>query len=827
MSVNSSYIILNGSDTLQQKQTAINRVDNALGKDQWVELLKKNSAILSPTESVVIMNDVSANLEFEFQLAGGTYDVDVRVIAPSANSDSGWYVLDSMPVPYCWQLGLGPTKYVTKIFTFNLLKGLSLVAGKHNLNLLYREPIGIIDVTFQNKDNTTEKVVMKAVDVVNKKSARKYKTSSKAVCDNKAYSSESNPSPSSFVIPTSSGIQPSAAELQASAPPVLVPMQAPPVIQFVPPTTTSGPVVVAPPSQVQYSTSMGPIVAAPSQPQVPTSPGPPPTTSAPLPLYEATGSYLYATDNFYVLVFAGNGTLKFNKQTKVNVVAVAGGGGGEGGMMEIIRQDQGVSLLNGGSGGEGGANIMCELTAGQYVQYNVVVGQKGASGAAGPIGSPGSPGGNGGNTILSVGGVNYIVCRGGAGGKNTSPQSSSYMADTTYVSNIQAGGVAQNAPGQGGVGGRPGVVETGRGARPGVPGTAGSNSATFNTPFTGVPPEIGNYVYTSYGGGGGGGGEGGSGGAGEGSGGNKYDNSIGQSATVYGGGGGGAVGRAVGGYGGSGVMIFFFPKSETSASSSYLTVTTVTPQQTTQVPLYMTTTISPLPFSGMIVWLVASTMATATSYTNWKNNAPSSTGDASNLGKLLPSAYNPTIFNGSPGLNLAAGNAVYTVQMPKNNSPTGLTVFIVFRPVSNNSTFVGLVSRNTDKYPAPFDMYNNIRAIGNGGGTPTTNYNFITSSVDLKKLAIDTNYLLVFRVAVSATKTSTVSEWLNGKPSTLSTNSVPVYGDSSTYFYIGSRADKATLFSGYIGEVVYYNRPLSDAEVSSATTYLNSKYKIF
>ena len=819
MSTNPKYIILNGTDTLEQKQTAINTIYNTYGKEQWVELFKKNPSILSATDSVVILNDVLANLDFEFEIIGGIYDVILRVIAPSANSDSGFYVLDAMPVPYCWQLGLGPTKYLTKIYTLNLLTNLPLVAGKHNLNLLYREPIGIIDVKIQNK-KTTENIVMKALDIVNKESIRRYMVpSSKQACDTKPYSSESNPSPSSFVIPTSSGIQPSAADLQANTAPVVVPLAAPPVIVLAPPSTTPGPVenvVVG-----QYSTSLGPVVespAAPSQPQIITSPGPQPTTSSPLPLYEATGtSKQYATDNFYVLVFEGNGTLKFNRQTRLNVVAVAGGGGGEGGTMEIISQDQGVALLKGGSGGEGGANIMCDLTAGQFVQYDVVVGQKGASGVAG------SPGGNGGDTILSVGGVNYIVCRGGAGGRNSSPQSSSYMIDSTYVSNIQAGGVAANTPGQGGVGGGAGMAETGRG-RPGVPAAAGTNSATYNSPFNNVPVEIGHLVYIYYGGGGGGGGDGGSGGAGEGSGGKKYDNNIGESAKVFGAGGGGALGRSVGGYGGSGVMIFFFPKSETTATSSSLSMITVTPTQTTKSPVYMTTTISPLPFLGMTVWLVASTMATATTNTNWKNNAPSATSDGSNLGKLFSNAYNATIFNGSPGLNLASGNAIYTVQMPKNNSPTGLTVFVVFRPVANNSTYVGLVSRNTDKYPAPFDMYNNQRAIGDGS---TTNYKFITSSVDLKKLALNTNYLFVFRIAVSATKTSTVSEWLNGKPSTLSPISVPVYGDNSTNFYIGSRADKATLFSGYIGEVIYYNRPLSDVEVASATTYLNSKYKIF
>jgi hypothetical protein len=273
-----------------------------------------------------------------------------------------------------------------------------------------------------------------------------------------------------------------------------------------------------------------------------------------------------------------------------------------------------------------------------------------------------------------------------------------------------------------------------------------------------------------------------------------------------------------------GIMILFFPKSETSASSSFMYVTTVTKTQTTQSPIYMTTTISPLPFSGMMVWLTANTMANATTNSTWKNNAPNAN-DASNMNKLLPNAYNATIFNGQPGLNLAMGNAIFTVAMPARNSPTGLTVLVVLRPVSNeNNVYVGLVSRGTTNFPAPFDMYNDQRVIGDGSAT---NFKFATSSVDLKKLAANTNYLFVFRVAVNANNTSTISEWLNGKPSTISPNNLTSYGDTSGDFYVGGRADKLTLFSGFIGEVIYYNRPLSDAEISSATTYLNSKYKIF
>jgi hypothetical protein len=254
-----------------------------------------------------------------------------------------------------------------------------------------------------------------------------------------------------------------------------------------------------------------------------------------------------------------------------------------------------------------------------------------------------------------------------------------------------------------------------------------------------------------------------------------------------------------------------------------MSLTTVTSQQVVKSPVYMTTTVSPLPFLGMNLWLNAKTMVGATTYTKWKNSAPNASSVAINSGKLLSNAYNATIFNGLPGLNLAAGNARYQIQLPSKDSPKGLTVFVVFRPTANNIPYIGLVSR-CEKYPAPFDIYNNIRYLGDGS---TKNYTMITSSTDLKKLSLNTNYLFAFRITVNANKTSTISEWLNGKASVLSKNNVPFYGDNSIYFYVGNRGDNRTQFLGYIGEVIAYNRPLTDVEVGSATTYLNSIYKIF
>lgn len=877
------FIVLYGSASIQDKLNLVNQIDKSLGKEDWFKFLNQKPDVIPSTESVVILNDVKAYLNFEFNVQGGVYDVIMRILSPSADSDSGFYVLDSMPEPICWQvaLGKGATNYY--IQSLYLIRNTALIPGIHNISLFYREPMGLVDMIVQNT-KTSEVIILKAVDVFNsrKNSPIMFKINKFAVCGQ----DKKSESASAYTLPTSSSIVVETPNPQAvqqsfivktfspseSKSPVLIEQTLPPS-ETIPPVfqeqtfspanlLQTSPVIPLPPvlqeqtpppanvvqtpppiinvpqqepnmALIQSQTlppfqsvvTPPPIVLPPAPTEsplaqrqlqaVPQTQGP---ATLPIPLYVASGAYQsYESNSYYVLVFSGNGSIKFNKPIQVSIIAVAGGGGGAGGDSVVVDQFQRLRIL-GASGGEGGANIMCSMNVQQAVQYDVIVGQKGISGA------PKSAGANGGDTRLSVGIVNYIVCRGGAGGGNTNQLLSSYTVDTAYISNIQAGSVGQNITGQGGKGGVGGYLDQRGGA--GL-GTVGQDSATYKVPFTNIPAELTNQLSNYYGGGGGGGfcaDVNSSGGAGNGQGGGKYDHAIGQSAIMYGGGGGGAIGSNPGGNGGDGVMIFFFPKSENTAISSSLSMTTVTSTQTTKYPVYMTTTISPLPFSGMVVWLVASTMVTATTNTNWKNNAPSATSDASNIGKLLSNAYNATIFNGSPGLNLAAGNAIYTVQMPKNNSPTGLTIFVVMRPVANNSTYVGLVSRNTNKYPAPFDMFNNQRAIGDGS---TTNYKFITSSVDLKTLALNTNYLFVFRIAVSATKTSTVSEWLNGKPSTLSPNSVPVYGDTSTNFYIGSREDRATLFSGYIGEVVYYNRPLSDVEVASATTYLNSKYKIF
>jgi len=854
------FIVLNGSAPLSEKLNQINLVSKSKGRDDWIKFFNKSPNVLPPNESVVLLNDVQATLNFEFNVQGGVYDVIMRILAPSGNSDSGHYIFDSMPEPICWSLqqGSGAERYY--IQSFFLLKDVALIPGIHNIYLFYREPMGLVDMVIKNK-KTSETITIKAADVLknNKPLSRMYQISVHSQCGtgNVATSRDyayTLPTSSNIVVETPNPLAIPSSSSSASSnalpaafteektfapenamqtnpviplPPVLQVQSAPPANVILSPP----PIINVPqqePNMAEIQSQTLPVVQPIQTPPAIVMPSASPSPSQPqrqlqaeqpafVPLYSASGAFQqYESDSYYIVVFTGNGTIRFNKPIQVSGIAVAGGGGGAGGDSVIVDQFRRLRIL-GANGGEGGANIMFTMNTKQGIQYDVVIGQKGISGAAK------TAGGNGGDTRLSVGATNYIVCRGGAGGANTLSLSSSYTANTAYISNIQAGSVAQNITGQGGKGGVGGYLDQ-RGGR-GL-GTVGQDSATFKVPFTNIPAELTNQISSYYGGGGGGGfcvDPNSSGGAGNGKGGSDYDHAIGQSAFRYGAAGGGAIGDNPGGDGMDGIMIFFFPKSETTATNSFMSLTTVTSQQVVKSPVYMTTTVSPLPFLGMNLWLNAKTMVGATTYTQWKNSAPNASSVAINSGKLLSNAYNATIFNGLPGLNLASGNARYRIQLPSKDSPTGLTVFVVFRPTANNIPYIGLVSR-CDQNPAPFDIYNNIRYIGDGSAK---NYTIITSSTDLKKLSLNTNYLFAFRITVNANKTSTISEWLNGKASILSQNNVPFYGDNSIYFYVGSRGDNKTQFLGYIGEVIAYNRPLSDVEVGSAITYLNSMYKIF
>lgn len=225
--------------------------------------------------------------------------------------------------------------------------------------------------------------------------------------------------------------------------------------------------------------------------------------------------------------------------------------------------------------------------------------------------------------------------------------------------------------------------------------------------------------------------------------------------------------------------------------------------------------------SGLSAWLDASSTAAWFS-SQWKNfvvyNNPGNAGVFTGTwtaANWVADAINgmPAIqFNGTNGLSIPNAAQMYSA---------GITLFVVFKPTAT-STYRTLLARDNSSVPSPFDIYANARYVGNG--TTFANYtaNYYTSPVNLNSLTLNQTYVFCFRINATGT-TAKLSEWLDGglkyKDATLGN-----YSDAGTVLYIGTRQDKATSFTGYMGEIMVYKSALSDTEVNNVNAYLSQKW---
>lgn len=276
----------------------------------------------------------------------------------------------------------------------------------------------------------------------------------------------------------------------------------------------------------------------------------------------ATGIYtMYISGTYGIVIFTGNGTVKFNQSLdNLSILAVAGGGGGSGGGSEEYPFDDG-EMVYGGNGGVGGANIIGYMSS---ILSKTTLTIKVGGGGSGGINY--RNGGMGGDTTVSNGTTNYITCKGGVGGlyksiSATEPSSSYYTINSTVVTSVQSGGVIANTKYQGGSSGVGSFYDTRQGTSSNEKN--GNNSFTLSKKFT-VPTNVSQYVQTAYSGGGGGGGRTNGGKAGKngyGGSGGSNNSTVGETATAYGGGGGGGSSAnrgSTGGAGAQGVVVIYF-----------------------------------------------------------------------------------------------------------------------------------------------------------------------------------------------------------------------------------------------------------------------------
>jgi len=204
----------------------------------------------------------------------------------------------------------------------------------------------------------------------------------------------------------------------------------------------------------------------------------------------------------------------------------------------------------------------------------------------------------------------------------------------------------------------------------------------------------------------------------------------------------------------------------------------------------------------------ASIVTSGTAVTTWR--------DLSGFGRDLSQNTAPTrlasCINTRPCVDFSAGGGLVSAGFPLT---TEMTVFVVaqHRTPGNWGPFAHHGSRDND-----WSMENNAFKTANVIHFQSVNDN---AGVELT-LVKDTNYVLAGRITgttryFSATSTAAGTVSTSGTGNSISVGSKPLY--------VG-RSEINEVSNAYIGEIIYYNRPLTDAERDAVLAYLRTVWGI-
>jgi hypothetical protein len=236
----------------------------------------------------------------------------------------------------------------------------------------------------------------------------------------------------------------------------------------------------------------------------------------------------------------------------------------------------------------------------------------------------------------------------------------------------------------------------------------------------------------------------------------------------------------------------------------------------TAPPQQAYTTFTPTLYSGLQAWYDATdplgtgaTPANGAAITSWADKSGYSRNATPYQGSNP--IYSTTALNSRACVQFNVNDALRSA-VPAGTFPSGVTCYVVFQKTGARFSYDTVITRTTGNNGAPFDMYNQTRIIGAGGGG-----NNGTSSYDLGLLTSATIY--GFNVSSSGW-----NENLNGSnqinPVTTGTN----YGDVAPFVYIASRSDNFINFRGNMGEVLIYSGILSTAQRQTVEGYLAWKW---
>ena len=165
-------------------------------------------------------------------------------------------------------------------------------------------------------------------------------------------------------------------------------------------------------------------------------------------------------------------------------------------------------------------------------------------------------------------------------------------------------------------------------------------------------------------------------------------------------------------------------------------------------------------------------------------------------------------FNNLPTINFSNSNYMMC-DIPAGTFKNGITAFVVYEKDNNYNMQEGLISRGIGAKGYPFDIFNNQRSP----------YGKSTYNISEKNIKM----IYSFRI-----NENTYIESVNGSVKMYKNNesSINQINDTTSSFYIGTRNDFLTQFTGNISEIILFNRSLSDVEKYEVEGYLGNKWNL-
>lgn len=216
--------------------------------------------------------------------------------------------------------------------------------------------------------------------------------------------------------------------------------------------------------------------------------------------------------------------------------------------------------------------------------------------------------------------------------------------------------------------------------------------------------------------------------------------------------------------------------------------------------------------SSLAVWLDASDASTITSSGGLVSEWRDKSGNARHAVQATSSSR-PTL-NGS-AISISDYTRFMTGAMAAGTLPTSIQVTVVFTASGGgrNGYQSHPFTRTTNNYPTPYDGYNDTLLVGG----PTGSYAGFGGYADIQNRTTRT----LLSTSMSATK---VEQYLNGTLQKTDSGNYP-YEDVPSIFYVGTRDDQYTHFTGEINEIVVTNE-LSSADRTSLGSYLGAKWAV-